>query len=66
VVAARTRAATRTRNLLTGLDSADLDRACTPLDGRFTVLGALQNVIFEEWAHHQYAIRDLAVLTKDD
>ncbi len=66
VVAARKRAATRVRTVLTGLEPTEIDRACTPLDGRFTVLGALQNVIFEEWAHHQYAIRDLAVLTKDD
>ena len=65
VVAARNRAATRVRTVLTGLEPAELDRACTPLDGQFTVLGALQNVLFEEWAHHQYAIRDLAVLTKD-
>jgi hypothetical protein len=37
-----------------------LDRVCTPFGGQFTVLGAFQNVIFEEWAHHVYAIRDLA------
>jgi DinB superfamily len=66
VVAARNRAATRIGTLLTGLDPAELDHACTPLDGQFTVLGALQNVVFEEWAHHRYAIRDLAVLTKGE
>jgi hypothetical protein len=37
----------------------DLDRTCKPFGGQFTVLGAFQNVIFEEWAHHVYAVRDL-------
>ena len=37
-----------------------LDRICVPFGGQFTVLGAYQNVIFEEWAHHVYAVRDLA------
>lgn len=61
-VAARHRAATRVRDLLLQIDGGDLERACTPLNGEFSVLGALQNVIFEEWAHHQYATRDLEVL----
>jgi hypothetical protein len=39
-----------------------LDRLCGRFGGEFTVLGAFQNVIFEEWAHHYYAIRDLASL----
>ena len=30
--------------------------------GRFSALGAFQVVIAEEWAHHQYATRDLAVV----
>ena len=30
--------------------------------GPWTMLGALQVVIFEEWAHHQYATRDLSHL----
>jgi hypothetical protein len=29
------------------------------------VVGALQTVTFEEWAHHQYATRDLARLDAD-
>jgi hypothetical protein len=41
---------------------ADLDRVCARRDGQFTVLGAIQVVIFEEWAHHVYAVRDLATL----
>jgi hypothetical protein len=36
-----------------------LDRLCSGAGGRFSVLGAFQNVIFEEWAHHYYATRDL-------
>ena len=30
--------------------------------GQFQVVGALQVVLFETWAHHQYATRDLAIL----
>ena len=41
----------------------ELDRRCGPRDSQFTVLGAFQNVIFEEWAHNYYAARDLQVLT---
>ena len=39
-----------------------LNRLCARFGGQFTVLGAFQNVIFEEWAHHLYATRDLAAL----
>jgi hypothetical protein len=39
-----------------------LARRCAPREGRFTVAGALQTVLFEEWAHQQYATRDLARL----
>ena len=39
-----------------------LDRRCSGFGGGFTVLGAFQNVIFEEWAHHYYATRDLTTL----
>ena len=31
-------------------------------EGPWTTLGALQVVTFEEWAHHQFAIRDLTQL----
>jgi hypothetical protein len=44
------------------LTAEDLGRRCAPRDGRFTVAGALQTVLFEEWAHQQYATRDLARL----
>jgi hypothetical protein len=33
-----------------------------PRDGQFLVIGALQAVVFEEWAHHEYATRDLTTL----
>jgi hypothetical protein len=39
-----------------------LDRLCAGHGGQFTVIGAFQNVIFEEWAHHYYATRDLAMI----
>lgn len=41
------------------VEPAELGRVTR--DG-FTVLGALQVVIFEEWAHHVYATRDLGKL----
>jgi hypothetical protein len=47
---------------LQGLTAEALSRRCTPREGRFTVAGALQTVLFEEWAHEQYATRDLARL----
>ena len=62
VLTARDRANNRVRTLLAGIDPPDVERACAPLGGQFSVLGALQNVIFEEWAHHEYVVRDLAVL----
>jgi hypothetical protein len=42
----------------------DLNRTCTPRGRRFTTLGAIQNVIFEEWAHNRYAMRDLDALDR--
>jgi hypothetical protein len=41
------------------LHSQELDRRTPP---GFTVLGAIQVVIFEEWAHHEYTTRDLVRL----
>jgi DinB superfamily len=49
-------------DLLSHVTVDELSRSCTALGGQFTVLGAIQNVVFEEWAHHQYAIRDLNAL----
>jgi len=62
VLASRDRAMNEVRDTITHVGADGLDRRCTGLDGRFTVLGAFQNVIFEEWAHHFYAARDLALL----
>ena len=45
-----------------GLTADGLTRRCAPREGQFTVAGALQTVLFEEWAHEQYATRDLARL----
>jgi hypothetical protein len=50
--------------VLGGLTPDGLSRTCTPRDGQFQVVGALQVVLFESWAHHQYATRDLAVLER--
>ena len=43
---------------------ASLLRTCTPRDGRFQVVGALQTVIHEELAHLSFAERDLAGLER--
>ena len=52
----------RARDAIAQTSVDDLDRICSPFDRQFTVLGAFQNVIFEEWAHHYYATRDLAFI----
>ena len=52
----------RMQGVLAELTPDDLTRTCTPRDGQFQVVGALQTVLFEIWAHHQYATRDLATL----
>ena len=62
VLASRASRMAEVRGVLSHLSSEDLNRVCTTLGSQFTVLGALQNVIFEEWAHHEYATRDLAAL----
>jgi hypothetical protein len=62
VLACRARKMTLMRDTLELVTSDELARPCERFDGQFTALGAFQNVIFEEWAHHQYATRDLASL----
>ena len=62
VLAVRHERVERVRGVLAGLTTEELRRTCAPRDGRFSVAGALQTTVFEEWAHHQYATRDLARL----
>jgi len=62
VVEVRAERIAHVERALRGLTAEDLARRCAPRDGRFTVAGALQTVLFEEWAHQQYATRDLARL----
>jgi hypothetical protein len=62
VLALRRDRTARVAQVVGSIDDAELHRTCRPRDGRFTVVGALQTVMFEEWAHHQYATRDLARL----
>jgi hypothetical protein len=62
VLAARARGMALARHTIADVDAAGLDRTCAGYDGKFIVLGAFQNVIFEEWAHHVFAGRDLAEL----
>jgi len=47
------------RDLIDGSTADDLGRSAGK---QFTVLGAVQVVMFEEWAHHRFAARDLARL----
>jgi hypothetical protein len=60
------------RELLARADAAELDRVCGqneatgyPPETQHTVLQCVHTVIDEEWAHHQYAVRDLAVLESE-
>jgi hypothetical protein len=62
VVSLRNERTARVQRVLADLTSDDLARTCAPRGGQFQVVGALQTVLFESWAHHQYATRDLAVL----
>jgi hypothetical protein len=57
------------RELIAGSTQEDLDGICltNPADGYpaetgHRMIACLWTVIDEEWAHHQYATRDLAVL----
>jgi hypothetical protein len=52
----------RVRRVLSAVDPAGLERRCARRGGRYAVVGALQTVVFEEWAHHEYATRDLRQL----
>jgi DinB superfamily/Pentapeptide repeats (8 copies) len=53
----------RVRGFLDGATDADLQRVvASPNGGETTVLRCLWVVLKEEWWHHQYAARDLAVL----
>jgi hypothetical protein len=68
---ARERRMQTIRDHLASLTPAELDRRCKgnkakayPTDPRrFTVRNCLLTVISEEWQHHQFAVRDLALLT---
>jgi len=62
VLALRHERAAQVGRVVDRLDDRELHRSCRPRDGRVTVVGALQTVMFEEWAHHRYATRDLARL----
>ena len=50
------------RDVIAEQTDDSLMRTCRPRDGKFQVVGALQVVLNEEWAHLQFAERDLAVL----
>ena len=63
VLDTRSRRMAETRDAIARAPVDGLDRLCGRFGGQFTVLGAFQNVIFEEWAHHYYATRDLAALS---
>jgi hypothetical protein len=65
LLALRAEQVERVRGVLARLTPEELHRTCAPRQGRFSVLGALQTTLFEEWAHHVYAARDLTRLEAD-
>ena len=52
VLDTRSRRMAEARDAIIHVPVDGLDRLCARFGGQFTVLGAFQNVIFEEWAHH--------------
>jgi hypothetical protein len=64
VLAVRVERNAQVAGVVADLTVDELSRRCARREGRFTVVGALQTVLFEEWAHHEYATRDLAVLER--
>jgi hypothetical protein len=52
------------RDVVAEQTDESLQRTCAPRDGKFQVVGALQVVLNEEWAHLQFAERDLAKLER--
>jgi hypothetical protein len=56
------------RNVIAGVTAVELERNCVPPASPghprkdHTVLQCLHVVLKEEWQHHRYAVRDLAVL----
>jgi hypothetical protein len=72
VLAARDDRMATVRALLAGISDDELARRCEvnpapgyPPETTQTVLACLHIVFDEEWAHHQFAVRDLDALTKD-
>lgn len=64
VLAVRRDRMAQVREAIIGSTPEDLVAVVTRGARPWTTLGALQVVIFEEWAHHQYATRDLATLER--
>ncbi|RPI20017.1 MAG: DinB family protein [Actinobacteria bacterium] len=71
VVAARADRLDRVRAFLAALGTEDVDRPCGPNPApgwpppaERTVVSCLHVIFSEEWAHHQFAIRDLAVIER--
>jgi hypothetical protein len=58
------------QEVIVGAKAEELERNCVPPDtpghpGKdHTVLECLHVILKEEWQHHRYAVRDLAVLEK--
>ena len=63
VLAVRDERRTLVRDVVAEQTTGSLSRVCGPRGGAYRVIGALQTVQFEEWAHLQYAERDLAALS---
>jgi uncharacterized damage-inducible protein DinB len=70
VLALRRERMDEVREVITGVTPEELERNCVPPASPghprkdHTVLQCLHVVLKEEWQHHRYAVRDLAVLEK--
>jgi hypothetical protein len=62
VLVCRRQRIVQVREAVRRVTSDELAKLCSSRAGQFTVLGAFQVVIFEEWAHNQYATATWAVL----
>jgi hypothetical protein len=62
VVAAWSDRSLRVDTFLRTLTDEEMTRTCAAIGGKFQVAGAVQTLVSEAWAHHEFAMRDLAII----